>query len=174
MLPELPTWMYWTAAISIVVAGGVLLGGLVSNRRREYEVSAFTVEPLPRAGSSNSAKPRFAAPAPVAATVPTGSAEQRSNFRRPGNPIVVMIADGDERRIRWNAWVVDRSRHGLRIAIEQPLVVGEKYAIRPSSASATTPWSTVEARHCTPVDKHWEAGCQFLEPPPIAVFMQFG
>jgi len=171
MLPELPAWMYWTAAISIVVAGGVLLGGFVTNRRRDFEVSAFTVEPLPRAGS---AKPRFAAPSPIAASLPAGSSEQRSDFRRPGNPIVVMIADGDERRTQWNAWVVDRSRHGLRIAIERPLVVGERYAIRPSSASATTPWSTVEARHCTPIDKHWEAGCQFLEPPPIAVLMQFG
>ena len=70
--------------------------------------------------------------------------------------------------------MVDRSRRGLRIAVERPLAVGTVYTVRPIEAPATTPWTAMEVRHCTNMDGHWEAGCRFLRPPTVAVLMLYG
>jgi hypothetical protein len=84
------------------------------------------------------------------------------------------VADDDQQREPWNAWVVDRSRHGVRLAVERPMKIGNVYTVRPAQAPPATPWTTLEVRHCSEVNGHWEAGCKFLQPPTVAIMMLFG
>jgi hypothetical protein len=135
--------------------------------------SPITFQPLPTAPTAATRMPAIAPPAPLAAA-PTEGPEQRIDFRRPGNPVLVLVADADDQRAPWNAWVVDRSRRGLRLAVEQPLTVGHVYTVRPVQAPPATPWTALEVRHCAPVDAHWEAGCRFLQPPPVAGLVLYG
>ncbi|HEX4588990.1 MAG TPA: PilZ domain-containing protein [Gemmataceae bacterium] len=176
---DLPVWMLWTAAGLIGCAVLGLVGGSRRGRRKPASFAAITFEPLTLSSARIAVAPgrparapAFAPPAPLA-DAPLG-AEQRSHFRRPGNPVLVLLADADQQRNPWNAWVVDRSRHGLRLAVERPLKVGGVYTVRPTHAPPATPWSALEVRHCTEMNGHWEAGCRFLTPPPVAVLMLYG
>jgi hypothetical protein len=173
--------MIWTAAALIGCAVLGLVGGNLRGRRRRVVVPAITFQPLPNATSptlpaaARSAKAlAFVPPAPLAASAPADGPDQRAEFRRPGNPVLVHIADADQQRSPWNAWVVDRSRRGLRLAVERPLLVGNVYTVRPIQAPPATPWTAVEIRHCSQLDSHWEAGCKFLKPPTVAVLMLYG
>ena len=69
---------------------------------------------------------------------------------------------------------MDRSRRGVRLAVERPLLVGNVYTVRPCQAPPATPWMAVDVRHCSEIDGHWEAGCRFLQPPPVTVLMLYG
>ncbi len=171
---DVPPWMPWTAAGLIGCAALGLVGGAWrARRRRPAPAPAISFQPLASAASKGKA-PAFAPPAPLADAAPDDGPEQRADFRRPGNPVPVLVADADDRRVPWNAWVVDRSRRGLRLAVERPLTVGHVYTVRPAQAPPATPWTALEVRHCEAVDGHWEAGCRFLKPPPVAVLMLFG
>jgi hypothetical protein len=177
---DLPPWMLWTAA---GLTGGAVLG-LVggawrSRQRRPATISSLTFQPLPNAVPAVPAgrplrTPTFIPPAPLAAAPPVSGSELRTDFRRPGNPVLVLVADADDQRTPWNAWVIDRSRRGLRLAVEKPLIVGHHYTVRPAKAPATTPWTALEVRHSAEVDDHWEVGCRFLQPPSVAVLMLYG
>jgi hypothetical protein len=131
---------------------------------------------MTKPGSSRTAQvPAFMpAPAPLAPALAQGQSEQRIDYRRAGNPVLALVADADTNRRPWNAWVIDRSRRGLRLAVEQELKVGAVYAVRPTQAPPATPWSAIEIRHCAEVDGHWEIGCRFLQAPPVALLMLFG
>ena len=177
----LPPWMLWTVAGLIGCAVLGLFGGSMRGRRRRVVVPTITFQPLPTVAASNPSmlgrparSPSIAPPAPLAAGAPMNGPDLRAEFRRPGNPVLVHIAGADQQRSPWNAWVVDRSRRGLRIAVERPLVVGNVYTVRPIQAPPTTPWTALEVRHCTDLDGHWEAGCRFLTPPTVAVLMLYG
>lgn len=177
---DLPPWMLWTAA---GLAGGAvigLVGGSRGRRRRPAYNGTLTFEPLPNAVQSNTATagrqvraPSFVPPAPLAAALIDGP-EKRADFRRAGNPVLVFVADADQQRNPWNGWVVDRSRRGVRLAVERPLKVGSMYTVRPAQAPQATPWTALEVRHCSELDGHWEIGCRFLQPPPVAVLMLYG
>jgi hypothetical protein len=178
---DVPPWMLWTAAAMIGCAVLGLVGGSVRGRRRRVVVPSITFQPLPTTGVAlptitgrAGRAPSIAPPAPLAAGAPINGPDLRAEFRRPGNPVLVHIADADQQRSPWNAWVVDRSRRGLRIAVERPLVVGNVYTVRPIQAPPATPWTALEVRHCGEMDAHWEAGCRFLKPPTVAVLMLYG
>jgi hypothetical protein len=175
---DLPPWMLWTA---VGLAGGAVLG-LVggawrSRQRRPTAMSALTFQPVaaPVATTGRPLRtPTFIPPAPLASAAPANATDLRTDFRRPGNPVLVLVADADDQRTPWNAWVIDRSRRGLRLAVEKPLVVNHLYTVRPHQAPPATPWTALEVRHCAEVDDHWEVGCRFLQPPPVAVLMLYG
>jgi hypothetical protein len=178
---DLPPWMFWTAAVLIGCAVLGLVGGSLRTRRPRAAVPAITFQPLPEGGAGSpsvagrAAKaPAIVPPAPLAASAPEDGPDQRAEFRRPGNPVLVQIADADQQRSPWNAWVVDRSRRGLLLAVERPLLVGNVYSVRPIQAPPATPWTAIEIRHCSQLDGHWEAGCRFLQLPSVAVVMLFG
>jgi hypothetical protein len=177
----LPPWMLWTAAGLAGCAVLALAGSAWRSRRRHTAFPTIKFQPLANPVAANSTpagRPAralaFAAPAPLAAGAPLDGPDQRADFRRPGNPVLVLVADSDQQRNPWNAWVVDRSRRGLRLAVERPLVVGKVYTVRPAQAAPATPWTALEIRHCSEIDDHWEAGCRFLQPPPVAVLMLYG
>jgi hypothetical protein len=177
---DLPPWMLWTAAGLAGCAVIGLVGGSRRGRRRPKINGPLTFEPLPSAGPppiSTAGRavrmPTIVPPAPLASGAPDGT-EQRADYRRAGNPVLVFVADADQQRNPWNAWVVDRSRRGVRLAVERPLKVGSTYTVRPAQAPPATPWTALEVRHCAELDGHWEAGCKFLQPPPVAVLMLYG
>lgn len=119
-------------------------------------------------------RPLMPPPAPIASALPDRDNENRAMFRRAGNATVIQVADDNERHRPFDAWVIDRSRHGLRFAADRALTVGQKYAVRPVQATPATPWCVIEIRHCTATDGHWEVGCRFLQPPPVRLLMLFG
>ena len=181
----LPPWMLWTAAVLAVCAVlGLAVGAWRARRHRPPAVPPLTFQALPGpaprpaadVGSGRTLKPPafMPPPAPLASAPADDQSEQRASYRRAGNPILALVADTDAHGRPWNAWVIDRSRHGLRLAAERELTVGQVYTVRPAHVPPTTPWIAVEVRYCTAVDGHWEAGCRFLQPPPVPVLMLFG
>jgi hypothetical protein len=181
VLFDLPPWMLWTAAgLGGCAVLGLVVGSLRGRQKRavvpeiRFQPLTNVAPPSPTVAGRPAKVPGFAPPAPLAANAPADGPDQRADFRRPGNPVLVHIADADQQRSPWNAWVVDRSRRGLRLAVERPLLVGNVYTVRPIQAPATTPWTALEVRHCAEMDGHWEAGCRFLKPPTVAVLMLYG
>lgn len=174
---DLPPWVLWILAG--LVGGAILglIGGARWVRRRPVPSGDLDFQPLPGGGlvapGRPTRSPTLAPPAPLA-SAPASGVEQRTEFRRPGNAVLVLIADADDLRQPWNAWVVDRSRRGLRLSVERPLVIGQTYTVRPAEAPPGTPWTAVEVRHCSPIDGHFEAGCRFVHPPPVAVLLLYG
>jgi hypothetical protein len=178
---NLPPWTLWTAAGLVGCAVLGLVGGARRGRKKSatpaafsFEVLAAPIAALPGNPNVRPVKPpSIAPPAPLADSRPDG-VEQRAHYRRPGNPVHTLVADDDQQRQPWNAWVVDRSRHGVRLAVERPMKIGNVYTVRPALAPPATPWTALEVRHCFEVNGHWEAGCRFLKPPAVAIMMLFG
>jgi hypothetical protein len=113
-------------------------------------------------------------PTPLAGDPPAEGGEHRANYRRVGNPVLVLLTDVEEGGRPFQAWVVDRSRHGLRLAAQKPAEVGHVYNVRPVQAPPAVPWTPLEIRHCTAEDTHWNVGGKFVEPPPMPVLVLFG
>ncbi len=178
-----PLWLLWTAVTLGAAAAGVVVATR-GTRRRSAPVADITIQALPgtksllhpAAGSGRAAKPPafLPAPAPLASPPAADGQDQRTTYRRVGNAVLVTLADPDGRQPPRHAWVIDRSRHGLRLASEQRLAIGQVYLVRPAEAPPATPWTALEVRHCTAVDGHWEAGCRFRPPPPLTLLMHFG
>jgi hypothetical protein len=184
MLADLtiPLWIWWAVVGFAGVAIAITTIGWLRDRTRprkpEVELQ-FDPESGPRSigtpsGSLAARKPFIPPPAPISSSLSDRGVEQRAAFRRVGNGVLIQIADKEGRRKPLQAWVMDRSRRGLRIAVEGELSVGSIHAVRPMNAPPTTPWCDVEIRHCEPIDGHWEAGCRFLQPPPVQLLMLFG
>ena len=79
---------------------------------------------------------------------------------------------------------VDTVGRGMAAILRpDPLRNRDEAGFRPSSVGpyargapplGAAPWWTIEVRHCTEIDGHWEAGCRFVPVPPVQVLMQFG
>lgn len=184
MLGELtiPLWMWWAAGglagFAIAVPAFTWIRDRARNRKLEID---FQFDPAggPRSigmptSSLAGGKPFMPPPAPIAASQSHTGVEQRAAFRRVGNAVLILIADKDGQSKPRQAWVIDRSRRGLRIAVETDLAVGSFHAVRPVNAPPTMPWCDVEVRHCESSDGHSEVGCRFCQPPPVQILMLFG
>jgi hypothetical protein len=178
----LPPWMLWTAGALAIAA---LVGAAITWWRHRSLDSTLespiiiqpTSGPRSKVGPGTSlagGKPLMPPPAPLASAPTDMNAEHRAAFRRIGNAVLIQVADADSQRKPILAWVIDRSKGGLRIASERELPIGGLFTVRPMNAPPATPWSAIEVRHCTRADGYWEAGCRFLQPPPVQVLMQFG
>jgi hypothetical protein len=178
----LPPWLLWTAgALAAAALAAAALAFLRQRAGQSEPEIPLTIQPLSGARSKSGpatsmpgGKPFLPPPAPIAAAPTDPNAEHRATFRRIGNAVLIQIADADSQRKPILAWVIDRSRSGLRLASERDLPVGTLFTVRPMNAPPSIPWTPVEVRHCTKADGFWEAGCRFLEPPPVQVLMQFG
>ena len=174
-------WLAWTAGglAGLIVVGAIALW---LRRRPTAIVPEVTLKIQavggPRSqgatGSTIRERPFMPPPAPIAAPPTDPQAEQRATFRRVGNSVLIQVADEDSHHRPVNAWVIDRSRQGLRLAVEKELPIGGLFTVRAMNAPPATPWCPVEIRHCSAGDGHWEIGCRFLLPPPVQVLMLFG
>lgn len=166
--------MMWVAG---ALAGAAIAGLAITWWRRRHDAglpgTPFRISAAGQRGEKPS-KPFMPPPAPMAAPPDNRGADKRAHYRRIGNSVMILVADDDETQPPFNAWVIDRSRQGLRIAAERELKSGRKFTVRPVQAPPTTPWSIIEVRHCASVDGHWEVGCRFLQPPPIQIMTLFG
>ncbi len=104
-----------------------------------------------------------------------GSAsEQRSAFRRTGNPVEVQMRKPGSVREPARGHVINRSTGGLCLAVDVMIPEGTVLELRPTNAPPITPWTEVEVRSCRRTQDGWEAGCKFVRTPPWAMLLMFG
>ncbi len=104
-----------------------------------------------------------------------GSAsEQRTAFRRGGNPVKVLLNDPQQKGDAKEAWVLDRSVGGLCLAVNEAIAEGLVLEIRAANAPPATPWVEIQIKSCRQTKDDWELGCQFVKTPPWAVMLLFG
>jgi hypothetical protein len=107
-------------------------------------------------------------------SLPSSQTERRAWPRRR-NRYRVFLADSDESQTKpHDAWIVDRSPGGLRLAIAQEIETGTILRIRPIAAPANMDWVNVQVRNCRPQESGWELGCKFVESPPLPTLLLFG
>lgn len=102
-----------------------------------------------------------------------GSAgEHRTSPRRAGKLVAIHVSDADGLAAPRTGSVLDRSRGGLRLLLDDSVEPGVVLSVRAATASRP-PWVRVEVRNCRQRDDGWEVGCRFAESPPVAVLWQF-
>ena len=104
-------------------------------------------------------------------------AELRQSSRRQGNPIEVFVAGSDDKKILEQAYVLDRSLGGLRIAAVQEVAIGTILSVRPVQALEIVPWVDLEVRSCSPrqeIPGEFDLHCQFVKSPPYPIMLLFG
>jgi hypothetical protein len=100
--------------------------------------------------------------------------EQRTSVRRKGKPVRILVFSGDPSETPLRAWVVNRSRGGVRIVSTKQFAAGAVLAIRTIDAPEDIPWVQVEVRNCRPKGPRWALGCKFLEQLPWSMLLLFG
>jgi hypothetical protein len=100
--------------------------------------------------------------------------EQRTAFRRGGNPVEVLVTPGATDGPAARAWVVDRSMGGVCLSALDAVAQGTVLKMRALNAPPATPWVEVEVKSCRQAKDGWELGCQFIKTPPWAVMLLFG
>lgn len=178
---SIPPWTLWAAAaVLAVLAGFVVAVTIRRGRSLQTAVPDLTFwspsgQPAPGAGGRAARPVAFMpAPAPLAPSPVEDPAEHRVSYRRVGNPVLVLLTDGRDGQQPIQAWVVDRSRHGLRLVAQRAVAVGQRYHVRPVNAPPAAPWTAMEVRHCGAQDDYWDIGGRFLEPPSMQVLLLFG
>ncbi len=100
--------------------------------------------------------------------------ERRRSIRRSGVPTSVHITDPKKARKTVEAFVLDRSSGGVRLAAEKPVPAGSKVQIRATTAQPESPWVVINVRSCREVGDYFELGCQFDEELPWHLLLMFG
>jgi hypothetical protein len=171
MDPPFPTWVLWLLAVA--VAAAVVLAIVIALLRRWRRVKPRELEHV-KATTGRAFKPAAFIPPPTTLAADPAVVEHRAMYRRPGNPVLVLVTGADEPDQMFQAWVVDRSRRGLRLAAQRAVQVGRLYAVRPVNAPPAAPWTNLEVRHCSAHDNYWDVGGRFPEPPKMQVLLLFG
>jgi hypothetical protein len=102
--------------------------------------------------------------------------ERRRAIRRGGLPTPILIVDSKGgRRAKVNeAYVLDRSTGGLRLALERPVPVGGGLLARPGNAPEGFDWVKMTIRSCREVGDYYEVGCQFDVELELSRLLMFG
>lgn len=166
-----PPWMWW---LTILFAAGALILFLVGLRRGQPKTIAAPPPDLPDPESVAPPPPEPLPVAPMPLPRFNKAAERRVGFRRVGNPVEVIVCDAEFKQQPVRGWVVDRSRHGLRLSLIEKKENGTILQIRPASAPEIVPWQSVEVRNAQPGEQSWEMGCRFTADPPWEVLLLFG
>src|SRR5262249_30661043 len=157
----------WLVGTAVATAIAILV--VIRILRRSRRALPRDLERVSATGRSN--KPAAFMPPPTAMAADPAAVENRVSYRRPGNPVLVFVHGADEPNQMFQAWVVDRSRRGLRLAAQRAVQVGRLYAVRPVNAPTEAPWTTLEVRHCSAHDNYWDVGGRFPEPPTMQVLV---
>jgi hypothetical protein len=138
-------------------------------------------------GRRRQTPPRFQGPVVVPHT-PVGSADwenpppssraddRRRAIRRGGLPTPILIVDpkGGRRAKPMEAYVLDRSTGGLRLALEKPVNVGGTLLAKPGNAPDGFEWVKILIRNCREVGDYYEVGCQFETDLELNRLLMFG
>jgi len=102
--------------------------------------------------------------------------ERRRAIRRGGLPTPILIVDpkAGRRAKAMEAYVLDRSTGGLRLALERPVVVGVTLLAKPGNAPDGFEWVKVLVRNCREVGDYYEVGCQFETELELNRLLMFG
>jgi hypothetical protein len=102
--------------------------------------------------------------------------ERRRSIRRGGlpTPILVVDAKGGRKAKATEAYVLDRSTGGLRLALDRPVQVGSSMLTRPGNAPEGFEWVRVTIRNCREVGDYYEVGCQFETELELSRLLLFG
>lgn len=102
--------------------------------------------------------------------------ERRRSIRRGGLPTPIFIVDskGGRRARASEAYVLDRSTGGLRIAMEKPSAVGSTMLAKPGNAPEGFDWVKIMIRSCREVGDYYELGCQFESDLELSRLLMFG
>ena len=150
--------------IALAAGAAVVLGFLFLGRRPSpNRPSVFAASVLPDGDWAN--------PPPVAR-----HDERRRSIRRSGMPTPINVSDPSTgRKARQvEAYVVDRSTGGLRLALEKPHPVGTTLHAKPSSADDDFAWVKLVVRNCRETGDYFEVGCQFESELELNRLLMFG
>jgi hypothetical protein len=100
--------------------------------------------------------------------------ERRTTARRKGSPIELTVRNDNPDVEPGRAWVIDRSMGGLCLLLHDSIAAGTVLNVKPTNCPPGTPWVQIEVRNCKQTSDGYEAGCQFLRPPPWAILLLFG
>ena len=121
--------------------------------------------------SSPAASPDWEAPHPLAR-----HDERRRSIRRGGlpTPILVVDAKAGKRAKATEAYVLDRSSGGLRLALERAFPAGSTLLAKPGNAPEGFEWVKLVVRNCREVGDYFELGCQFETDLELSRLLMFG
>jgi hypothetical protein len=94
--------------------------------------------------------------------------------RREGNPTAVLVSQPGGPEWVPGAWVVNRSRGGLRLRCPRPFNTGQVLRVLSSYAPNKVLWADVQVRNCRQGRDGFELGCQFVYAHPLNVVLLFG
>lgn len=102
--------------------------------------------------------------------------ERRRSIRRGGLPTPIMVIDSKagKRAKAAEAYVLDRSTGGLRLALERPVAVGSLLLAKPGNAPDGFEWVKITIRNCREVGDYYEVGCQFETDLELSRLLMFG
>ena len=102
--------------------------------------------------------------------------ERRRSIRRGGlpTPILVVDAKGGRRAKATEAYVLDRSSGGLRLALERAFAAGSTLLAKPGNAPDGFEWVKLVVRNCREVGDYFELGCQFETDLELSRLLMFG
>ena len=112
----------------------------------------------------------------LASTPSQGSSvvNRRSSLRRQRASVAVLICRPNDPSERIPGWVLDRSQGGLSLSVSRPFLAGTVLQLRPTHASPRSCSVRVRVKHCSPLEKQWRLGCQFMGTPTSEELLLFG
>ena len=104
---------------------------------------------------------------------PVTFTEKRQAPRRWGDPVQVLIWDGNPAIEPSRGWIVNRSAGGLGVSAGQPVLEGTALSVRVTAAPDSVGWTQLQVKSCVPSTGRWILGCQFLETPAREISLMF-
>jgi hypothetical protein len=99
--------------------------------------------------------------------------ERRASPRRQQHKVRVQVRT--PRQARGVAgWVIDRSRSGLCLLLEEDVKVGATVKVRPTAAPDKSDWVSVVVKNRRRREKGYVLGCKFVLVPPLVTLLLFG
>jgi hypothetical protein len=102
--------------------------------------------------------------------------ERRRSIRRGGLPTPILVVDSkaSKRAKPTEAYVLDRSSGGLRLALERAFPAGSSLLAKPGNAPEGFDWVKLVVRNCREVGDYFELGCQFETDLELSRLLMFG
>jgi hypothetical protein len=97
--------------------------------------------------------------------------ERRARPRRQRHKVRVTLDNQDNRS---SGWVIDRSRSGLSLEVEDDIKVGSQLTVRPISAPEKMDGVEVVVKNRRRRDKGFILHCSFVEAPSLVKLLLFG